>query len=527
MKSKENEKDQTKSITIAIPPSDQHPIRSTPVKIPVRHSSLTTNSTENREEKENYSEDFDGDSKEKRSNEKRSSVDSTLPKSPTTTTEEKFLSERSSSNRQAKSPDETNSTSTIVSDDKSTLKTWQMTFHTTNTPMGSLQIPSKFFSKTFLRFSFLSENRRKQTEIYSIPFENSSQCFQSGRQDSFAAKLTNIGQPEEIQLILFVEQLDDDDENDRNGISKIKWHLDCIELIDPETQNHLKFPCQKWICPFEEHFLSLSSTFSRKTPSRSSLSSEDKGKLPSRTSSSTSKQKKDLGRSTHRISIYSSNETDGEFLPSSSTRFFLKINENQREILLFNQEENSSTDFSFRQGQMKTFDVNLPVEHVEKFRFGYLNSHITATRWKIEKIILSNKETNDELIFVPEEILIRNDLNFQAETNFHLQSDEDQRSTPKNVRMTSASLSSDNEVPIRSPTKDLRPKTRRGRDEVVRQDEKTLSNRNNDENVWRPSSSTDERTSNRTGKSNDEREFRNWYQNKKTNSNDDDDDEEE
>lgn len=94
--------------------------------------------------------------------------------------------------------------------------------------------------------------------------------------------------------------------------------------------------------------------------------------------------------------------------------------------------------------------------------------------------------------------------------------------TPRNVRMTSASLSSDNEVPIRSTTKDLRPKTRRGRDEIVRQDEKSLSSRNNEENVWRPSSSTDGRTSNRTGKSNDEQEFRTWPQNKKTNSDDDD-----
>jgi hypothetical protein len=55
-----------------------------------------------------------------------------------------------------------------------------------------------------------------------------SQCFKSGRQDSFGAKLKNIGQPKQIRLK--IEITGDDNED-------IKWHLDHVIIFKTKSKN--------------------------------------------------------------------------------------------------------------------------------------------------------------------------------------------------------------------------------------------------------------------------------------------------
>lgn len=74
-----------------------------------------------------------------------------------------------------------------------------------------------------MKFSFLSENGTQETEEYEIEMRDFPQCFKSGRQDSFRAKLRNIGKPQQIRLILEI-QGDDDNEHD------IKWELDHVTI---------------------------------------------------------------------------------------------------------------------------------------------------------------------------------------------------------------------------------------------------------------------------------------------------------
>jgi hypothetical protein len=48
------------------------------------------------------------------------------------------------------------------------------------------------------------------------------QCFKSSRQDSFPAKLRNIGKPKQIRLKLEITGHDNED---------IKWHLDHVNTF--------------------------------------------------------------------------------------------------------------------------------------------------------------------------------------------------------------------------------------------------------------------------------------------------------
>ena len=169
----EQEDASVKPITISIPASEQPRLKETPVKIPVRH------------DEEDYSEDFSGGEEKK----EKSSPD---------------FSTRSSSS----------SSSTTIKEEESfsPTKTWQIIFHTTNIPTGSLNSSGE----GSLRFSFLSP---EETESFPIDLTDFPQCFKSGRHDSFAAKLKNLGQPDHIRLILDVPS---------ESPKEIKWHLDHV-----------------------------------------------------------------------------------------------------------------------------------------------------------------------------------------------------------------------------------------------------------------------------------------------------------
>lgn len=169
MKDTPDEDESVKPITISIPASDQPRLKETPVKIPVRH------------DEGDYSEDFSGGEEKK---EKSSPAFSTRSSTTTIKDEESF----------------------------SPTKTWQIIFHTTNMPMGSLNSSGE----GYLRFSFLSA---EETDSFPIDLTDFPQCFKSGRHDSFAAKLKNLGQPEHIRLMLDVPP---------ESSKEIKWHLDHV-----------------------------------------------------------------------------------------------------------------------------------------------------------------------------------------------------------------------------------------------------------------------------------------------------------
>jgi hypothetical protein len=57
------------------------------------------------------------------------------------------------------------------------------------------------------------------------------QCFKSARQDSFRAKLRNIGKPKQIRLKLEITGHDTEE---------IKWHLDHVNTLQ---QKNTSFTC--------------------------------------------------------------------------------------------------------------------------------------------------------------------------------------------------------------------------------------------------------------------------------------------
>lgn len=123
-----------------------------------------------------------------------------------------------------RTPTENSSASTIKSQEKSTTKTWQITFHTANAPNSSFELPKSTSITARLKFSFLSADGKDETEVHEINMGDFSQCFKSGRQDSFRVKLRNIGTPQRIRLILEIARNDDDKDDDED----IKWRLDHV-----------------------------------------------------------------------------------------------------------------------------------------------------------------------------------------------------------------------------------------------------------------------------------------------------------
>jgi hypothetical protein len=107
--------------------------------------------------------------------------------------------------------------SSLTSDEspkeKTTKKTWQIIFHTSNIPIG----------KTFsVKFSFLANDEDDETETSEVNIKQFDQTSKSERQYSFFIKLKNIGKPEQIRFKMFSKENDDDEEED------IKWYLDHV-----------------------------------------------------------------------------------------------------------------------------------------------------------------------------------------------------------------------------------------------------------------------------------------------------------
>jgi len=93
-----------------------------------------------------------------------------------------------------------------------------MIFHASNIPTRK---------DILLKFSFLANNGKDQTEIYEINMKEFNQHLKSNKQYEFSVKLKNIGQPEQIRLKIQTTDDEDDDEDEED----IKWHLDHVEKI--------------------------------------------------------------------------------------------------------------------------------------------------------------------------------------------------------------------------------------------------------------------------------------------------------
>jgi hypothetical protein len=77
-----------------------------------------------------------------------------------------------------------------------------------------------------LKFSFLSNDQKNETETHQIDMKQFIQNSKSAKQFSFSTKLKNIGKPEHIRLQIHITQDDDDDDDE-----DIKWHLDYVDRL--------------------------------------------------------------------------------------------------------------------------------------------------------------------------------------------------------------------------------------------------------------------------------------------------------
>ncbi|CAF3621989.1 unnamed protein product [Rotaria sp. Silwood1] len=283
------EKDDKLPITIPLPASDELKIKQTPVKIPVRRYRDVDNKKINKisdrkfsrrtsASNDNYSEDFDDSDTQKRSVRDGSSTD--------TSHRRIHINERKSKSNGSKpkafrrlSPS-ARKESSIKSDSKfdetsrieSTKKTWQIIFHTENNSKENIRKQKKYLLQNkLLQYTFLANNKKIETEMHEINMKELMKDSESSKQYSFSTKLKNIGKPEQIRLKIRTTSDDDEDEDEDDNS---EWYLDYIEVIDPETQSHLKFPCDEWIRPSQEKILQLSQRRSSSSSSRSS--SKDK-----------------------------------------------------------------------------------------------------------------------------------------------------------------------------------------------------------------------------------------------------------
>ncbi|CAF1063460.1 unnamed protein product [Adineta ricciae] len=242
---------QDKPLTVSVSVSDGPKNQQTPVHIPVRHASMSNDS---------YSQDFDRDDQSKKDG---YGTDSSV--------EAKKISKRSSKStdstpkvaprapRISKRPSSEKSGSTfdISPEENSSKKTWQIIFHPSNLPNGSFHLGSNGSSKKFfLKFSFILDNEDDETEMHELNMKPLIENSKSAKPYSMPVKLQNQGKPVQISLKMITTQDEDDEDDDEE--QDIKWHLDYIEVIDPETQSHYIFPCKSWIVPFEEKYVQLS-----------------------------------------------------------------------------------------------------------------------------------------------------------------------------------------------------------------------------------------------------------------------------
>ena len=189
---KDQKKQTKKPITISLPVTDEPKRTETPVKIPVKRTSISSKVT--------YDDDFDGSDKPKHSAKDGYSTDSTIQKVKSSTNKR----DSSSSDRQNEKK-----------------KTWQINFYSRNFPQEK---------NVVVQFSLLSNNRKNQTEFYKINFDKFSPNSKA-KFNSFSVKLKNIGKPEEIKLKIVKTDDDDDEDN------LIKWNLDFVFFFLSTKEN--------------------------------------------------------------------------------------------------------------------------------------------------------------------------------------------------------------------------------------------------------------------------------------------------
>ncbi|UJR16504.1 hypothetical protein I4U23_003406 [Adineta vaga] len=418
----ETNDEENKMITISMPVSDATGRKKTPVKIPVKHTS----------ESENYSDDFDETGK----------VDTSKDGHSSNTNANKARSASS----QGRFSKETKSPST---------KTWHVTFHSSNIPTGSFQLPKNSSTDAFLQLSLVSTDGKTETEQYEIDMRDYPKCFKSGREDTFQIQLRNIGKPKQVRLLLQIADVDTDE---------IKWHLDHIELFDVDSRLHYKYSCNQWIRPSHEKLLNLTESFEGKTARKSHIQKpiipiKRKPKVSSRSSSSDDEHNSVC----YRVIIYPSKETDGEFDALNDSQMFIRLNNQPKVSFIY--EKGTQSCPSFDSGKNQTFEINSMQntnEQPMKLTIGYYNSNITARKWKLQKIVLINTKTNEETTFLCKEPLLRNDFNLRAEQTFLIQSkdddddDDNQKHSPRRTNVIEQA-SSRSESEERTPTKANRP----------------------------------------------------------------------
>lgn len=157
---------------------------------------------------DNYADDFDGSDRQKNSFRDENSSDEEKSAPP----------KRSSSAHRKQIQRKYSSESDDALEQKIGKKTWQIKFFLTNIPKG------KYFS---IKFSLISKNQNKQTEIYEITKKQFDQNSKEDKQYSFKINLKDIGKPEEIKLKIYTAD-DDDDENDDDEDENIRWYLDHV-----------------------------------------------------------------------------------------------------------------------------------------------------------------------------------------------------------------------------------------------------------------------------------------------------------
>ncbi|CAF3137119.1 unnamed protein product [Rotaria sp. Silwood2] len=152
---------------------------------------------------------------------------------------------------------------------ESTKKTWQIIFYTSNSSKENIRKQKNSLPQnSLLQFSFLTNNKENETEIHEINMKELTKKSESSRQYSVSTEFKNIGKPEQIRLKIHTTEDEDEDEYE-----DYQWYLDYIEVIDPETQSHLTFPCNQWIRPSQEKTLQLSQNVLRDKPKRRSSAS--------------------------------------------------------------------------------------------------------------------------------------------------------------------------------------------------------------------------------------------------------------
>lgn len=94
----------------------------------------------------------------------------------------------------------------------------------------------------------------------------------------------------------------------------------------------------------------------------------------------------------YRVTIYPSEDDDGSFNPNGRhSRIYLRLNNQTKETIL--RKKNDRTCPTFESGEKQSFELDFIQdinEKPKKLTIGYVNSDITATKWKIDKVYFTN-----------------------------------------------------------------------------------------------------------------------------------------